>query len=719
VTGWTSPMRGEGVLKKALILLLCTALPATAGQLDYSQSDFGGVGLMQNPTARFADEGTLSFGLSTQKPYNHIYASLQLLPWLETTLRYTEIENRLFGPPGFSGDQTAKDRGVDFKLRLLTETHNRPQLAVGLRDIGGTGLFGSEYVVANKRFENVDVSLGMGWGRLGARGDARNPFTVLSDKFETRPGAEAGGGSPDFNRWFRGERVALFGGLEWWTPWRGLRVKLEYEGNDYTQEASNNNQEVDSPVNLALLFPLGNHFDVSLGVERGNTFMANLSTHINLQRDRGPPKVGDPIPAPVRVRNTAEMQARLTLAQERELARALEQPLREQGYTLRGLTLNRDARSLQLWYSQGRYRNHAQAAGRVARVLTQYAPDAVESFTLVDLNGPVETHRITLARADLERVALGTGSVEELRRGSSVTGPRLGYRQAALTDVRAFPEFSWDVTPKLRQHIGGPDGFYFGQLWLRFGGDLQLTPELSLSGALGANVYNNFDDLQARPTGALPRVRSEIVNYLKEGENNVVFLEANYIWSPAPEWYARLSAGLFEEMYGGVAGELLYKPYDQPWALGANLNHVWQREFDQRFDFRDYDVTTAHATLYYELPYYDILAQVSVGRYLARDLGTTLDFSREFANGVRAGAFATFTNVSSADFGEGRFDKGFYLSLPLDLFFTRSTRQRSSFVFKPLTKDGGQKVRDGQALYGLVEGTERGRIYTDWPGILD
>jgi hypothetical protein len=706
-------------LKKALLLLLCSALPAHAGQLDYSQSDFGGVGLMQNPTARFADEGTLSFGLSTQKPYNHIYASLQLLPWLETTLRYTEVENRLFGPPGFSGSQSRKDRGVDFKVRVFEETALFPQLAVGVRDIGGTGLFGSEYVVANKRFENVDVSLGMGWGRLGSRGHLGNPLRALSGHFDERPGNRPGGGTPELKRWFTGERVAVFGGLEWWTPWRGLRVKLEYEGNDYQSEALNNNQTVDSPINLALLYPVNNYLDLSIGVERGNTFMANVSTHLDLQRDQGPPKTGDPRPAPVRVRNAAEMRARLTLAQERELAQALEAPLKAQGFTLRGLTLNRDARALQLWYSQPKYRNHAQAAGRIARVLSQLAPDGVESFVLVDMNGAVETHRTTLARADLERVAVGSGTLEELRRGSSVTGPRNDYRQAALTDVAAFPEFDWSLTPKLRQHIGGPDGFYFGQLWLRLGGTLQLTPELSLSGALGANVYNNFDDLQARPTGALPRVRSEIVNYLKEGENNIVFLEANYIWSPAPEWYARLSAGLFEEMYGGVAGELLYKPYEEPWALGFNLNHVWQRDFDQRFDFRDYDVTTGHLTLYYELPFYEVLAQVSVGRYLAGDTGTTLDFSREFANGVRAGAFATFTDVSSEDFGEGRFDKGFYLSLPLDLFFTRSTRQRTSLVFKPLTKDGGQKVRDGRALYGLVEDVGRPDVTGGWPGFLD
>jgi hypothetical protein len=391
----------------------------------------------------------------------------------------------------------------------------------------------------------------------------------------------------------------------------------------------------------------------------------------------------------------------------------------DQGVVMRGLTLNRDAKSLQIWYSQDRYRNHAQASGRIARVLTKIAPDPVESFVLVGMAGAVEIHRVSLARSDLERLELSEDSVERLRRQSSVTAPRDGYRRAAFNDVEVFPEFSWHTGPKLRQHVGGPDGFYFAQLWWRLGGDLELTPELSLSAAVGFNIYNNFDDLQARPNSQLPHVRSEIANYLKEGENNIVRLETNYIWSPAPAWYARLSAGIFEEMYGGVAGELLYNPYDEPWAAGFNLNHVWQREFDQRFDFQDYDITTGHLTLYYELPFYDIRSKVSVGRYLAGDWGTTLDFSREFANGVRAGAFATFTDVSSAEFGEGRFDKGFYLSLPLDMFFTKSSRQDTTLVFKPLTRDGGQKVRDGRPLYDLVEGSDRDRINKDWSGFLD
>ncbi len=50
----------------------------------------------------------------------------------------------------FSGDQTYKDKAFDVKLRLWEESYWMPQVAVGARDIGGTGLFDAEYIVASK-----------------------------------------------------------------------------------------------------------------------------------------------------------------------------------------------------------------------------------------------------------------------------------------------------------------------------------------------------------------------------------------------------------------------------------------------------------------------------------------------------------------------------------------------------------------------------------------
>lgn len=59
-----------------------------------SQSDFGGVGLLQTPTARMAREGEMSLNYRDNDQYRYYSASVQLFPWLETTLRYTDVRTK-------------------------------------------------------------------------------------------------------------------------------------------------------------------------------------------------------------------------------------------------------------------------------------------------------------------------------------------------------------------------------------------------------------------------------------------------------------------------------------------------------------------------------------------------------------------------------------------------------------------------------------------------
>ena len=44
-----------------------------------------------------------------------------------------------------------------------------PGVAVGVRDVLGTGVWEGEYVVASKELGRFDLSVGMGWGRLASR----------------------------------------------------------------------------------------------------------------------------------------------------------------------------------------------------------------------------------------------------------------------------------------------------------------------------------------------------------------------------------------------------------------------------------------------------------------------------------------------------------------------------------------------------------------------
>ena len=53
------------------------------------------------------------------------------------------------------------------------------------------------------------------------------------------------------------------------------------------------------------------------------------------------------------------------------------------------------------------------------------------------------------------------------------------------------------------------------------------------------------------------------------------------------------------------------------------------------------------------------------------------------------GVFATKTNLSAEEFGEGSFDKGFYFSVPTQMFYSEFRSGNISFGLQPLTKDGG------------------------------
>ena len=110
--------------------------------------------------------------------------------------------------------------------------------------------------------------------------------------------------------------------------------------------------------------------------------------------------------------------------------------------------------------------------------------------------------------------------------------------------------------------------------------------------------------------------------------------------------------------------------------------------------------------------------QTHLGRYLAKDKGLTVDISRRFKSGFRLGVFATKTDVSREDFGEGSFDKGFYFSIPVDLFFQDYRNGNISFAMHPLTRDGGAMLNNHNSLYGIFGDTTKDSLYRDINGII-
>ncbi|NLY59875.1 MAG: YjbH domain-containing protein [Gammaproteobacteria bacterium] len=128
-----------------------------------------------------------------------------------------------------------------------------------------------------------------------------------------------------------------------------------------------------------------------------------------------------------------------------------------------------------------------------------------------------------------------------------------------------------------------------------------------------------------------------------------------------------------------------------------------QRGFRQDLSFRDYSTWTGHLTAYTPTGLQGINARTSIGRYLAGDYGVTLDLSRRFANGITVGAWATRTNASAEEFGEGSFDKGIYFTFPFDAFFSRSTTSTGTLSWNPTTRDGGARLARYYSLHDMTQ----------------
>jgi hypothetical protein len=254
----------------------------------------------------------------------------------------------------------------------------------------------------------------------------------------------------------------------------------------------------------------------------------------------------------------------------------------------------------------------------------------------------------------------------------------------------------------LGQTVGGPDAFILYQLFASYGADYRFSRHTWLSGQVDLDLINNYDRFRYDAPSNLPRVRTWQREYLTTSRFNLPDLQLNTAARLGKDLYGMAYAGYLESMYAGVGGEVLYRPFGQRWALGGNVNWVRQRGFAQHFGLRDYHVVTGHLTAYVDTGVDHVLATVSLGRYLAGDWGGTLDLSRSFDNGVRMGAYATFTNVSSRQFGEGSFDKGIYVSVPFDLMLPKSSQGSAEIMWQPLTRDGGAMLRRQYSLYGLT-----------------
>ena len=714
----------------AALLLGLGASAASADPLIGNKLNGRGLpGGIDTPSAEMLPDATLGATLSYSDLGRRNTLVFQILPRLTASLSYGRFDS-LEESRGY-----VWDRSFDLRYQFLDEDPDgwRPAVAIGLQDFMGTGFYSAEYIVATKTINpRLRVSAGLGWGRLAQSGGIGSPFG-------DRPGPdEEEGGKPNADQWFKGE-VAPFINATWQATDK-LALTAEYSGDDYACETGDadkcerrvwlsDHDELKNNINLGASYNFGQNYQVSGYLLGGQTLGVQFSVAMGPNQAPFPSGI-EKAPAPVRPRPSPAADPEgwsgawsADPTAQPAIQKALQTALNKEGQTLESMAL--DANRAEVRIRNRRYMQHAEAIGRTARLMTRALPPSVETMVITFSEDGLPTTSVTLRRSDVERLENTEASQIANVAVLSDAVPRPGN----LTYSEGmFPRFRWVLKPYASTSLFDPDEPFRYEIGAEAGVEYEPTPGLVLAGSLRQRVlgsmeqdgpggmtpeeYEDLDTDYDEETG-VPRVRSDGRMYSGNKSPTIPRLTLAWYAKATPTVYTRITGGLIERAFGGISAEALWWPTNSPLALGAEISRVKKRDFRDVFGFRDYEVTTGFVSAYYTWDN-GIRAQLDVGQYLAGDKGATLTLERQFANGWRVGAWASKTDISSEDFGEGSFDKGVSISIPLAWGTGEPSMRRVGGDIRSLSRDGGSKLRVQGRLYDRIRDSQSGEIYQGW-----
>ncbi len=678
---------------------LCCVLGTTPAWSEDGSSEtgytiWGTPGLITLPDAKLAPNGEAASTFTYMPGTGTSGLTFQFSDRISVTFRYAGVDGEI-NP--FQGQETYWDRSFDVRYRILDEGEYMPAVAIGLQDFAGTGLYSGEYVVATKTIApGFSLTGGIGFGRLGSY----NPLKTIGDRpsrliDEIGTGSyvfEGRGGTFNYKQWFRGD-IAPFAGLSWDVndKWRFI---AEYSSDAFDAEEAAGFFKNRTPLNFSLSYDLGKDSSLSLYALNGDKVGVQATFTIN-PREPAMSTGIEEAPLPIRKRAPGEADllgwTELGDAALPTIRANLQRQLDRDKMRIAGLQVS--AREATLLLDNPRFGAEPQAIGRAARAMASQLPYSIETFHIIPVANGMGLSRITFKRSDLENLQFTT--VEAIRQ-RMVVEDTIDH-MIAFDDDR-YPTFDYGFAPYIQPGYFDVSQPLRADVGLRFRNTLRLNQNFKIGSSFTYRLLGDLSGSEPDFDDAVPPVRTLGPLYF-EDPFGIEALALYYTAHPFKNIYVSGRVGYLENMYGGVSGEVLWKPVDSPLALGLEVSRVRQRDFDRLFGFRDYEVTTGHVSAYYDFDN-GYLAKLDVGQYLAGDKGATLTVQRTFDNGWSFGAFATVTDISAEDYGEGSFDKGFMFTLPLSFSLQEPKRTRFTQSIRPLQRNGGAKLSISEDLYG-------------------
>ena len=636
-------------------ILVFVAEDLYSDSLTYNSfNNHGVIGLINMPTARFYDESSYGITLYAGDPDQKITLTSSPYDWMEASFFYMNIEDQKLCRSNAQGElfcQGYKDKGFNFKIRVKEEGL-LPAIAIGINDIAGTGFYSSEYIVGSYGINNLDFHFGLSWGALSAsRYSFKNPLGYLSDNFYDRPkNLDGTGGQFQPSRYFSGEKAAPFFGLTY-APNEKFLVKLESDNTSTPGKVGY--QKSESDYSFGIEFSLNNNLSIGIANERDTHLSLKFAYKINSKESSKKYKY---------------QKSKSIKTQDNKYVKLIKN-IENNGIGVKKIIESSNSIGLQLTQYQHTNLGTIEEIITSASIDSGIRKDIKTDLRIVDLK----------AKTDFDSELLNNS--ETIYESESSRG------------------FNSNNRLTFRPFLASREEFFKGAILLENNTEYIFKENFIFSSNLKYSIANNFDDLTIPPVDTYPaQVRSDIKDYLRNFEDGIIIGRAqfDYYFTPKENHHLMFTAGVLEEMFNGAGFEYLYFDQGSNYAIGVEVFDVQKRDYEMRFGTLDYKNVTSHLNFYYRN--YKIIpfdAKISFGEYLAGDEGFTFDLSRTFSNGTKFGVFASFTDVSSEQFGEGSFDKGIYFNIPVFGNFI-------NYSWRPLTKDPGAKLVRKNTLHDLL-----------------
>lgn len=650
-------------------------------------------GYFSMPSARMGAEGEIGVGYGYVPPYILYNGRFQLVDFLEISGNYRifkGVEDPVLTQLGY-GDFS--DKGANLKLSLFTPeaTHYRlPGLAIGLEDFIGTKAFQAYYIVLTQVFlkQNVEITLGFGANRI--------------------------------HQWF--------GGMIWmpfrqtrWQYLRDLAFVLEYDAIPYEDENLERHpkgRKKYTPWQFGIKYRAWDCIDLSLSYIRGDKLALTVSSFYNFGSTKGLlPKINDALPykAPLNFQPLGEFRPPETMVQELIYA------FREQGFYLSEAWLcdQGGRRVLRLQISNIMYRDEKQLRSRLNALLSSLIPNDVDGvIVVIDATGmPIQQLCYEAQFLRLYRdQQIGHYELDILTPFREATWPNI--YTSKLLFKQDLDWWNLEILPKTQALFGSASGKFKYALGLSANINGFLFNEIFYSISLGY-YFNSYlktvHDIDRLNPSQIINVRTDIVNYYKQSGVTVDEAYVEKVWNWGKGWYTRISLGFFEPEYGGIGYEWLYYPVNCDWAVGMNFAILKKRAY-HGIDFTSY-ARKLHGfkvkwvkflgsqyflNLYYNWRCTNLEFKISAGKFLADDFGVRTEVSRYFPSGLRMGFWYTYTNAHDVINNSVYHDKGVFLSIPLDIFYTDTCRSRWGYGMSAWLRDVGVSGASGNLLYEMI-----------------